>query len=359
MAQSALSVFAISRIAENTIGVLPENLLGGNGKANLLLRRYSETATRTRTGIIGAISGCTIRAAYSDPILTIEIGGWVISRGGFANCAPGTLIDASIIANWRNGANGPGEEDHFGWDVMHNPGGANPSNYKFIVQDPSITRSPGGLSEVSLKLILECTGSGGGGGITPVENGGNTVPEVGGGPRIVTVYTNQGSYQHITYSETPTLDEIFGSSAGPWDMGVGGRRPISGAPLASPDATPFDPPILVYGVNTQAATGYGSVSGGVWMAGSAAEVTGGGQTLKPSGMDMWFFVLPYTGTLGRESTFLVTGIVSQSAALSSIAHVSGDFVGIYNQTPTVAQWTQGEQQGSPTGWFRPPGPHGA
>ena len=153
MAQSALSVFAISPVAANAISLLPETLLGGQGKANLLLRRYSETATRTRTGIVGAISGCTLRAAYSDPVLTIDLSGWVITRGGFANCAPGTLIDSSVIANWRNGTTLPGQEDHFGWDVN--------SAHKFIVQDPSFTRIPGGLSEVSLKLILECTGVGG------------------------------------------------------------------------------------------------------------------------------------------------------------------------------------------------------
>lgn len=347
MAQSALSVFYNGTPpATNTIGLLPENLFYGDGKPHLLLRRYSETATRTRTGIVGAISGCTLQAAYSDPVLTIDLSGWVLTRGGFANAGPGALIDSSIIANWRNGAVRArtqaeaqaeawpeGVGNSWGWDVL-GPGNS------FIVQDPTFTRVPGSLSEVSLKLVLECTGRGGR--LAVVDNGGEQPPEIGTVWRLVTVYTDKGPYQFYTSLLNPVTESFFGT----------GFPAITGMPRSNPDTAPPSAPINVLGINVQAVSGTGSTAGGDWINGSAGAVTGGGQSLKQSGLDAWCFILPNDGTRDNRNTFLVTGYSTEADALASIGKTAADFGSIYFKTAAGATgWTKGALQDDPVSYF--------
>src|SRR6478752_926125 len=129
-AQSALAVYYISDVAANTIGLAKEQ--------GILTRSFAERATRSQQRITG-FSGATIWLNECDPVLTIDITGWMLTRGGLANMHPGGKIDASIIANWRNGATAADQEDHFGWDVME-------SGMKFISRSPSVVREPGRLS---------------------------------------------------------------------------------------------------------------------------------------------------------------------------------------------------------------------
>lgn len=342
-AQAALSVFSISNPAANTLGILPES--------NLLVGSYSESATRTRSGIVGAISGCTIRAAYSDPVLTISIGGWVITRGGFANCAPGALIDSSVIANWRNGATAPlgsptgVTEDHFGWDVMV------PGN-KFIVQDPSITRTKGGMSEASLKLILECTG-GKGGTTAPVENGGDPPPEVGTVYRIVTIYTDKGPFQVLSTDTVPNMSKVFGSDTGQWNEGAH-ERPVGSIGKEYVASDVGSPPYNVLGVNVQAPSGYGSPAGGEWLNGSASEVTTAGWPLKPAGLDIWIFSYPTDGQYNRTNSEIITGALStQSSALAAfpVTKTADDFSLIYHNRTGFTKDTDPPSGLDPLAWF--------
>lgn len=349
-AQAALSVFSISNPAANTLGILPES--------NLLVGSYSESATRTRSGIVGAISGCTIRAAYSDPVLTISIGGWVITRGGFANCAPGALIDCSIIANWRNGAERARTEaerradvypretfDSFGWDVM------NPGN-KFIVQDPSITRTKGGMSEASLKLILDCTG-GKGATTAPAENGGDPPPEVGTVYRIVTIYTDKGPFQVLSTDTVPDMGKVFGSAHGQWNEGAH-ERPVGSIGKEYVASDVGSPPYNVLGVNVQAPSGYGSPAGGEWLNGSASEVTTAGWPLKPAGLDIWIFSYPTDGQYNRTNSEIITGALStQSSALAAfpVTKTADDFSLIYHNRTGFTKDTDPPSGLDPLAWF--------
>lgn len=357
-AQSSISLFGISDVDARNLSVLHE--------PNLLTRRYSERASRSQIRIQG-VSGSTIYLAEVDPILTIDISGWMLTRGGLANAHPGSRIPWNVIENWRNGAtrrrtdleekNGeyPAEtQDHFGWDVA----GEGASGYSFIVRDPTVTRTHAALSEVSIQLALECTasagaGSSGGGTGLPATNPPDTVPAIGSVPRIVTVYTSAGTWQFITYLDHITNGDIFGSDVGPWDPAEG-KRPISGTRSEYPDPDFVSSKANVRGINVQAVSGQGSGAGGEWLtdSGSAEEVIDSGLTLKTAGTNMFVFVNPPGDLPGRDTAYLVTGAYANSdGALASIGKTTSDFVGIWQRGAWVNDLVGTLGQADPLTWF--------
>ncbi|RYD38931.1 MAG: hypothetical protein EOP87_00210 [Verrucomicrobiaceae bacterium] len=306
-AQSALAVYHISDIAANTVGLLKEQ--------NILTRSFTERATRSQQRITG-FSGSTIWLNECDPVLTIDISGWMLARGGLANMHPGGKIDASIIANWRNGALTEGEEDHFGWDVME-------AGMKFIARNPSVTRGPGRLSDFSITLALECTARGSTIPTLPGNNNTDPPPEVGTVWYLAVVYTDKGTYYQTSQDAPVTLASLFGSAVGSW----GAHRYISGVKGSDPAA---EPPIEVLGVAVSALNGTQS-----YLVGDDAEVTGGGQDLLLTGPDQWVAVYPFNDSIPPDRTKMrmVCGNLPTLSAMLAALDPPGsedDFSGIYH-----------------------------
>lgn len=334
-AQSSLAIYGITEIGVKNVSLQRE--------ANILTNRYSERASRTTNRITG-LSGSTIYLNEADPVLNIDIGGYVIQRAGLANAAPGQLISGSMIANWRNGATAAGQEDHFGWDVF--------IGWNFIVRDPTITRVRAGLSEISLSLALECTATVESGQASGGDNTSDPVPDVSTVMRIVTIYTDKGTFQKLSFYSEPSPANFFGSDTGKWDEGAG-VRPISNIlPSHYGDTVP-DSPYNVLGINVQAASGFGSVAGGEWIAGDATEVVSGGQTIYDSGTDIWVFIYASTEGYDRYHSDLVTGdLPDEDAAIATFspAKTRDDFYAIYSRTLGFTK--EGEDVYSdPLSWF--------
>lgn len=336
-AQSALAVYHISDIAANTIGLLKEQ--------NILTRSFTERATRSQQRITG-FSGSTIWLNECDPVLTIDISGWMLARGGLANMHPGGKIDSSIIANWRNGALGPGQEDHFGWDVLGGGGAA--GGWSFIARNPSVTRGPGRLSDFSITLALECTARGGAIPTLPGNNNTDPVPPVGTVWYVTVVYTDKGTYQITTPDAPPTLGDLFGSSAGGFNETTDpASRYISGIPGSDEVA-----PINVAGVVTGPADG-----SNVFLVGSLTEVGAAGQDVLGTGPDRWVAVkTTYTSIPpARSEMHLVCGLIADIPALLATFDPpasADDFAGIYHHG---AGWVTPLPDGTtdnPLEWFQ-------
>lgn len=330
-AKSALAVYHISDVAANTIGLLHEQ--------NILTRSFTERATRSQQRITG-FSGSTIWLNECDPVLTIDISGWMLARGGLANMHPGGKIDASIIANWRNGALAAGQEDHFGWDVM--------GGWSFIARNPSVARGPGRLSDFSITLALECTARGGAIPTLPGNNNTDPPPPVGTVWYVTAVYTDKGTYQITTQGAPPTLEELFGSSAGGWNETTDPpSRYISGIP-----GSDEVPPINVAAVVTGPGTGVTE-----FLAGSLTEIGAAGQEVLGNGPDRWVVVkTTYTSIPpARSEMHLVCGPITDIPALLASFDPpasEGDFAGIYHHG---AGWVTPLPDGTtdnPLEWFQ-------